>query len=247
MKNSPAFQFYPADFLSDINVQAMSFEERGIYITALCYCWLENGLDESLVQKIFGEKWKGVQHCFYKVGKRYKHKRLETEKKKQEFWKERARLGGLKKAENKRKTAVLEEENKQCLEPALSKEEAGVKQCISSLSSSSTSVINKDNNKVRNQTDDFGPFFEQQFEKLWKEWPAEGRFKKKYCRMKFLALCRQGKLEEFKKTVRGYSEYLYHKKVNEGFAQRPMHLSTFLNNWEEEKERYIGFEYKPRL
>lgn len=110
-------------------------------------------------------------------------------------------------------------------------------------SSFSISNNNKNINKVRNQTDDFGHLFEE----LWKQWPAEGRFKKKFCRMKFIALCKAGKLEEFKKTATGYSEYLKHKKINEGFDQRPMHLSTFLNNWEEEKERYIGFEYRPKL
>lgn len=89
----------------------------------------------------------------------------------------------------------------------------------------------------------FGPLFEE----LWKQWPPEGRFKKKYCRTKFLALCKQGKLEDFKKTARGYSDYLRHKKENENFAQQPMYLSTFLNNWEEEKERYVNFKYQARL
>lgn len=112
-----------------------------------------------------------------------------------------------------------------------------------SISSSTSSSINKEINKVRNQTDDFGLLFEE----LWKQWPAEGRFKKKYCRMKFLALCKQGKLEEFRKTAQGYSEYLRHKRINENFNQRPMHLATFLNNWEEEKEQFMGFEYRPKL
>jgi hypothetical protein len=114
----------------------------------------------------------------------------------------------------------------------------------SSISSStSSSNINKKINKVRNQTDDFGPLFEE----LWKQWPAEGRFKKKYCRQKFIALCKQGKLEEFRKTAIGYSNYLKHKAINEGFNQQVMHLSTFLNNWEEDKERFMDFEYRPKL
>jgi len=99
------------------------------------------------------------------------------------------------------------------------------------------------NLSIKSEKTDFGPLFEE----LWKQWPPEGRFKKKYCRMKFLALCKQGKLEEFRKTARGYSDYLKHKKENENFAQQPMHLSTFLNNWEEEKERYVNFKYQARL
>lgn len=33
---SPAFQFYPADFLADENVIAMSLEDRGALITSIC-------------------------------------------------------------------------------------------------------------------------------------------------------------------------------------------------------------------
>jgi hypothetical protein len=35
---SPAFQFYPKDFLTDENVRVMSLQERGAYITLLCLC-----------------------------------------------------------------------------------------------------------------------------------------------------------------------------------------------------------------
>jgi len=41
---SPAFQFYPGDFLSDENVISMTFEERGIYITLLCSCWIQGSI-----------------------------------------------------------------------------------------------------------------------------------------------------------------------------------------------------------
>ena len=35
----PSFQFYPADFLSDGSVRAMTLEARGAYITLLCAAW----------------------------------------------------------------------------------------------------------------------------------------------------------------------------------------------------------------
>lgn len=89
--------------------------------------------------------------------------------------------------------------------------------------------------------------FEQEFEKLWKAWPAEGRAKKKYCRMKFIALCKKGLLKEFIKAQRGYIQFLEYQEKRRNFKQQCMYLSTFLNNWEEDKERYIGFEYRPRL
>jgi len=95
---------------------------------------------------------------------------------------------------------------------------------------------------------DFGPLFEE----FWKQWPPEGRFKKKNCRTKFLALCKKGKLEDFKKTTIGYFNVLEHKEKNEGFRPQAMYLSTWLNNWEEDRERYVDsqgnpFKYQPRL
>ena len=86
-----------------------------------------------------------------------------------------------------------------------------------------------------------------QFDILWKDWPPEGRFKKKYCLMKFSALFKAGKLEEFRKTTIGYFEYLKSKKIHENFSQQAMHLSTWLNNWEGEKENYLEYKYKPPL
>lgn len=89
--------------------------------------------------------------------------------------------------------------------------------------------------------------YEKSFETLWKSWPEEGRFKKKICRMKFNVLCKAGKLEEFQKTTHGYSDYLRQQKERRNFDQQVMHLSTWLNNWEEEKEQYINFKYEPPL
>jgi uncharacterized protein YdaU (DUF1376 family) len=43
----PAFQFYPADFLADAAVVAMSMEERGVYITLLCHQWIEGSIPDD--------------------------------------------------------------------------------------------------------------------------------------------------------------------------------------------------------
>jgi uncharacterized protein YdaU (DUF1376 family) len=51
MKSSPAFQFYPADFL--VGTALMSAEEVGGYIRLLCYQWTEGALpdnDKKLMQ-----------------------------------------------------------------------------------------------------------------------------------------------------------------------------------------------------
>lgn len=41
---SPAFQFYPSEFLTDENIINMTFEEKGIYISLICHCWINGSL-----------------------------------------------------------------------------------------------------------------------------------------------------------------------------------------------------------
>lgn len=44
-KDPPAFQFYPKDFLAD--TLAIPVETRGVYITLLCYQWVNGSIPES--------------------------------------------------------------------------------------------------------------------------------------------------------------------------------------------------------
>ena len=44
---SPAFQFYPADFLSDSKVILMSNEAVGCYIKLICHGWLEGSIPSN--------------------------------------------------------------------------------------------------------------------------------------------------------------------------------------------------------
>lgn len=92
---SPAFQFYPGDFLSDENVAAMSLEERGAYITLLCYCWKEGSIpaETKRIARLLGVRsqvitrlWPGLEPCFREAsGKpgRLVNPRLERERRKQ--------------------------------------------------------------------------------------------------------------------------------------------------------------------
>ena len=70
---SPAFQFYANDFLSDANVVVMSLQERGAYITLICYCWQQGGLpnDVAYLARLCGVPvtafrrfWPAVERCF---------------------------------------------------------------------------------------------------------------------------------------------------------------------------------------
>lgn len=92
-KRTPAFQFYPNDFLGSSKVQRMSLTERGAYITLLAHCWLDGGLSTDLktlaailhVKPIqFDRMWSGALHeCFYEKNGKLQNARLDKERKKQ--------------------------------------------------------------------------------------------------------------------------------------------------------------------
>lgn len=73
MRKSPAFLFYPSDFLADENVSLMTNQEIGCYIKLLCYCWREGSIpnDTSKIAKLCGETetvmaklWLAISPCF---------------------------------------------------------------------------------------------------------------------------------------------------------------------------------------
>jgi uncharacterized protein YdaU (DUF1376 family) len=85
----PWFPFYPADWLADARVAAMSLEEEGAYIRLICFCWREGSIptdpaslarllkvDEAQVANI----WSAVGPCFQSDGT---HRRLDAERRKQ--------------------------------------------------------------------------------------------------------------------------------------------------------------------
>jgi uncharacterized protein YdaU (DUF1376 family) len=98
-EKTPAFQFYPKDWLTDDKVQAMSLSERGLYITLLCHAWLHGSIPdtESALSRItnvrkdvFRRLWKGqLKSCFISsaVG-RLQNPRLEREREKQAHFRE---------------------------------------------------------------------------------------------------------------------------------------------------------------
>lgn len=70
---SPAFQFYPGDFLADPKVQAMRAEEVGAYLLLLCAEWLDGPLpdDQGFLARVcrlgaaeFAQAWQALGRCF---------------------------------------------------------------------------------------------------------------------------------------------------------------------------------------
>ena len=90
---SPAFQFYPKDFLSDSHVIIMPALARGAYITLLCHCWLDGSLPIGMpslallagvsTETFQSEVWPTLEVCFRAKGERFIHPRLDRERKRQ--------------------------------------------------------------------------------------------------------------------------------------------------------------------
>lgn len=95
---SPAFQFYPKDFLTDVKQIAMSLAEVGAYWRLCCHCWLEGSLptEPKKLARLCGatsrqlnEMWPAIGQCFVERDGVLVHKRLEREREKQETYRRR--------------------------------------------------------------------------------------------------------------------------------------------------------------
>lgn len=125
MNKSPAFQFYPSDWLGSQRVSLMTLEEEGAYIRLLAYCWQHGSVpaDPEAVARLIG---KGATTTLasrvltmfqpplqpplvapLSGGTILIHERLEDERSKQLKWKEKSSEGGRKSAEL-RKSRVVE-------------------------------------------------------------------------------------------------------------------------------------------
>jgi uncharacterized protein YdaU (DUF1376 family) len=107
---SPAFQFYPNDFLGSGKVLRMSTEEVGCYLLLLLYDWNETGFaydvkDLAQVTRLttrkFEAAWKRVGPCFVERDGRWFNPRLELERTRQAEWREKSSKGGKASAQAK--------------------------------------------------------------------------------------------------------------------------------------------------
>jgi len=94
MKNSPAFQLYPADFISDPDLLEWDMEMIGAYFWMICYLWLNGGKIENNSRKIakilkFSTNksrriWGNIKEKFEFSGGYITHKRVTKEMQRQE-------------------------------------------------------------------------------------------------------------------------------------------------------------------
>jgi len=68
-EQSPAFQFYANDWISDPNRMKLSLEEQGAYILLYCHCWRGFRLkyDWEILSKMCGCRLEKIKAIFPKI------------------------------------------------------------------------------------------------------------------------------------------------------------------------------------
>jgi uncharacterized protein YdaU (DUF1376 family) len=106
--NAPAFQFYAADFLADAAVMAMTYEERGVYITLLALGWREGSIpaDRSAQARLLKLSKARMERIWPALTSRFVpasqggwlvNPRLERERQRQANWRDKSSKGGRSK------------------------------------------------------------------------------------------------------------------------------------------------------
>jgi len=179
MNKSPAFQWYPADWLSDMRVRLLPWAAKGLYVDLLCYCWREGYVpaDSSAIAQLCGcHDLAMIEQCLELFcatddPTKLTHKRLEKERIKQsEHRKERSNSGkkGAKARWNKGKQPQTKQDS--------SANGSAIKQPLAkngSSSSSSTSVL------VSTNVDTPLPFDSADFKLFWANWEQHRKETKK--------------------------------------------------------------------
>jgi uncharacterized phage protein (TIGR02220 family) len=161
MNNPPAFRFYPADWLADAKVQAMSLEAEGIYIRLLCYCWREGSIpaDRQAIAKLCkgynGPAIDEAISCFVSMKKNGKksdrliNKRLEVERKKQIEFRQSMKKAGIDGANKRwgRHSQAMSTGNSQAKERPMAKNSSSLS--LSSSLSSKEEDLRKSSNIVK--------------------------------------------------------------------------------------------------
>jgi uncharacterized protein YdaU (DUF1376 family) len=104
---SPAFQFYPQDFL--VGSAMLSAEETGAYIRLLCYSWTHEGLpdDDAQLQRLAGCHGNAIASIRHKFGicddGRLRNDRLESIRFKQKEYRDAQKANAVKRWQKQQK------------------------------------------------------------------------------------------------------------------------------------------------
>ena len=176
MNKSPAFQFYPADYLADMQVRLLSWPSRGLYIDLLCYCWREGFIpaDSSAIAQLCGcHDLAIIEPCLLLFSESEEsgkliHKRLEKEREKQNEHRKERSAAGKKGAETRWDNKKPKKKKNDSSANGSANGSAIVlpiaKNSSSTSSSSSTSVL------VSTKVDTPLPFDSSDFKLFWSNW-----------------------------------------------------------------------------
>ncbi len=149
MPKSPAFQFYPKDWLSSRNVRRMTPEERGGYWELLAQEWLDDDCslpdddDELAFLSGLNSRWPecspAIRKCFEARGGKLYNERLLMEVRKQESFRKKCSDAGKKSAEVRK--------NKELTKVGTTGVQGGCNSSSLSLSLSSSSVASLSSKK----------------------------------------------------------------------------------------------------
>lgn len=156
-KSTPAFQFYPGDWLSSLKIQLMTPAEEGAYIRLLAYAWQaedcglpDDDLQLSVLSRL-GEGWfngssQRLKANFFSKRERLYNARLLQERKKQEEWRRKSRDGGIKSGKIRR---LKDKEPEGWLKGGsdLVEPKGNSSSSVFSLQSSSSSSVSKEKEK----------------------------------------------------------------------------------------------------
>lgn len=154
-EKAPAFQFYPKDWDTDVNVIPMTYEEEGVYWALCRMVWLHGTVTANLDElrlllkgrpslKQVEKWWVRIGPCFEVHGNRLIHKRLDRERKAQAESRER-------RAEAAKKRWDKEHSNADAMQmQSITNDTA--KQCSPSASpSASPTAVNREFDRARHQ------------------------------------------------------------------------------------------------
>lgn len=103
-RKSPAFQFYPSNFLGSPKVRAMNAAQVGVYWLLCCIEWEHDGFtiedaqecaeSVAVTAKAFDAMWAKLSRCFVERNGRFFSPRLDQEREKQASWRRKSSKGG---------------------------------------------------------------------------------------------------------------------------------------------------------
>lgn len=250
MNHSPAFQFYPADWLANAKLAVATLEQEGALIRLLSYAWREGSIpaDPKICAMLIGkgateELARVVQGWFNQHptdSTKLVNERLEKERTKQQKWREKSVEGGKKSADLRNANRV-KQGNQRVVEPPFQPNGNS----SSSFSSSNippkppddaaaSPPLGESKSPKSAEAIAVATLFNRPSEKEWGEKEIT----------KFKSLVRRGVLTLENMAV--IERYYASERSKNGEGHHRRDLSTFLNNFDGELDRATAFKNNPK-